>query len=301
MTSPMTPEMRRSLIALVVVLFLSGCATAFHHGPSSVPAPADAIGITLLSNHRVAVLAGTASAKAVSVLDLQSGHMLATFGVTREATGISAATPDGPLLLSIGERASDGPSIGAVESWLLTGVKQRVLPMPGAALGLTRAVDGLIYVLSGTGSQRTAIPIDLPTLRVGNAVPLEGGSEGLALCRFGASPVLVYADAGGDVDVRTVDSGQEAHSSTVGQNPTCLDGDARTFAISKALVSRSIIVLAVPSMQQAGSIGVSADAAMLYPDDDQGLLVLNEGGDASNIQEFDRAALALPVTQTAAK
>ncbi len=277
------------------MLALPGCAEAFHR--RAVPAPAGAVAIASLSDHRVAVLAGTDSAKAVSLIDLRNGTVLETFGVTREATGISAETPDGPILLAVGERAAGGGSIGAVEVWSLTGMKEQVVPLPAAALGITRVEDGELFALSGADTSRVAIQVSLPSLQVGKAIPLEAGSDGLSLCKFGASLMLVYSDAVGNIDVRAVDSGQEQRSSVVGQSPTCLDGDSRVYAISKAPMSRSVLELSVPDMQQIGAIAAPNDAASLYPAVEQGLLVLDEAADASNIQKLDNALLNPPTAQ----
>ena len=286
----------RSWCAAVLVLPIAACAGAFHPHSTAIPAPSNAIALAPLSGHRVAVLAGTDSAKAITIIDADNGEVTATFGVTREAAGLSAESSDGPLLLAIDGHNPNGEEVGSVEQWQLTGQKQRVVPLPLPALGITREQDGEVFVLIGNQQTRAAVQINVPSLHVGATIALEGGSQGLSLCKLGALMALVYTDAGNDIDARMVDTGQELHSTIVGANPTCLDGDSRIFAISKTALSRSVLEVSLPGMQQIAAIGASDDASALYPTDGQGLLVLNEAANASDIQGFDRAALAAPTT-----
>ena len=288
------PATLRSLSAAFFALTITACAGAFHRQSTVIPAPSNAIALATLSGHRVAVLAGTDGSKAITIIYAVDGRVLATFGVTKEATSVSAETPDGPLLLAIDGHGPDGTPVGSVEEWSLTGLKQQVVPLPQPALAITRVQDGELFVLIGNQTTRAAVQINVPALRVGSTMPLESGSQGLALCKLGALAVLVYADAGSDIDARMVDTGQELHSTVVGTHPACIDGDARIFVISKTALSRSLLELSLPGMQQIAAIGASDDADMIYPTDGQGLLVLNEAADASNIQDFGYDALAAP-------
>jgi hypothetical protein len=289
--------MLRSCCISVLAFALAACSGAFHRQSTVIPAPSNAIGLAPLSGHRVAVLAGTDSAKAISIINADNGQVTATFGVTREAIGLSAESPDGPLLLAIDGHNPNGDAVGSVEQWQLTGMKQQIVPLPLPALGITREQDGEVFVLIGNQQTRAAVQINIPSLHVGTTIALEGGTDDLSLCKLGALAVLVYTDAGSDINARMVDTGQELHSTVVGANPTCIDGDARIFAISKTALSRSVLEVSLPGMQQIAAIGASDDAGALYPADGQGLLVLNEAANASDIQDFDRAQLDAPTTQ----
>jgi hypothetical protein len=247
----------------VSTLWLAGACSPFH-AHRAIPAPAGAIAAAALSGERVAVLAGTDEAKGIFIIDLTQGTLLKNFGVTREATGIAAESDNGPILVSVGGVAH-GRGFGAVERWGLDGVKQRVVPMPAQARGITREVDGSSYVLlAGNLNVRAALPLDIPSLRAGAAIPLVAGARTLQQCKIGALDYLVYTDGDrGVVMVRAVASGRTLSSAVVADSPECGD-DGRIYAISKSFSARSLAVLALPSLEQVGSIPISNLATTLY-------------------------------------
>ncbi len=126
----------RSAACGALLLLVTACAQTFQPSGREVPGPAGSIAAAPLERAQIAVLAGTERTKAVYIIDGVSGFVVRTFGVTKEATGIAAARPDGPLLLTVGNQ-SDGRNVGALERWSLDGEKQAVIPLPGAGLGIT--------------------------------------------------------------------------------------------------------------------------------------------------------------------
>lgn len=288
----MPPNVTRACILVFSLAALSGCASAFRHSNGMVPGPSGAVAAVPLSHGRVAVLAGSDDAKAVFVIDLDSGRIKQSFGVTREATGLAAETPEGPVLVSVGGHTPDGKSVGSVERWSLTGEKQQVVPMPAPALGLTQAVDGTLFVLVGDDKAKAAIALSTPALGVGTTVPLDADDSYIALCRVGANAMLVYSGEHSPITARIMDSGQLIHSAIVGASPTCIEGDPRIYAISKGFTSRSVVVLTVPDMAQVAAIPASSDVRTLYPGEDRTLLALNASSSASNIQQFGHDKLS---------
>jgi hypothetical protein len=250
------------------------------------PGPSGALAAAPLSHDRVAVLAGSDDAKGVFVIDLDSGRIKQSFGVTRESTGISTETPDGPVLVSVSGHTGDGHAVGSVEVWSLAGEKQQVVPMPSPALALTQAVDGNLYVLVGDDRARAALPLSLPSLQAGSALQLDGGTAYVALCRVGGTVFLVYSADGGVISARTMDNGQVVRSTVGGESPNCIDGVPRIYAISKSFTTRSLVVLSLPDMSQVSSIPASNDVRAIYPSDDHALLGLNATSQVSNIQRF---------------
>ena len=245
--------------------------------------PAGAVAAALLSHQRVAVLAGNDASKGVFIIDLASGTIKKSFGVTREATGIDAITDNGPLLVSVGENIGDR-SFGAVEQWTLEGIKQRVIPLPSEALGITRAVNGTVYVLlASTGDARAALPIDITALRVGGPIPLEARARTLQQCQVGSSTYLAYTDGpSGSVTIRDLRTGNVMRSNVVADSPEC-GSDGRVYAIAKGLTARSVVILSAPQLDEVGTIPVANDAAALYMTSDRKLLELDANPQVASI------------------
>src|SRR5262249_42571857 len=154
----------------LALAFATGCGSGFQPLQHIVPAPAGALAAAPLGSDLIAILAGDERTKAVSLVSLSSGALLRVFGVTKEASDLSAAGPCGPLLLSISGSTEDGHPMGAVEIWSLEGVKQRVVPMPLRALNVTRSVAGTSYVLIASDNVRAAVPLNVLTMRTGKAI-----------------------------------------------------------------------------------------------------------------------------------
>jgi hypothetical protein len=281
----MPPSVTRRIFVLALAAsMLAGCAGAFRRTHAMTPAPGGALAAAPLDAHRVAILAGSDQAKGVFVVDLDSGRIVQSFGVTREAVAISAAGPEGPVLLGIAGNTSDGHPAGSVESWTLQGQKQQVVPMSARALALTQVAAGQLFVLVCDNTSRTAVPLTVGSMLVGRAIPLDAETDALALCQIGADALLVSSGAGSVVSARSLVGGQIVRSSVVADAPTCIPGQARIYAISKTFMSRSVVVFGLPDMIQVGSIPVSNDARALYAADPRGLLALNATQQVSNIQ-----------------
>ena len=147
----------RIVATLAFGALLASCAS-FRPKGRIIAGPSGAIGAAALSNDRAAVLSGTGTTRAVFVIDLKSGSTERSFGVTREASGMAAATPSGPLLISIAGTDKRGGAIGAIEQWSLDGRKLATLPAAGPVMAITQVVDGTAYILvRGNGKARAAV------------------------------------------------------------------------------------------------------------------------------------------------
>jgi hypothetical protein len=287
----------RCAVIAALTIAVSGCASAFRPEHHFVPGPAGALAAAPLSGNRVAILAGSDDAKGVYVLSLDSGSVVGSFGVTKEATGLAAEGADGPLLVSVGAVSPDGRPVGALERWTLTGSKQRVVPMPAEADGVTKVIDGVAYVLLRSGDARAALPIESPLLRVGKPIPLDAGARELEQCKLDASDYLVYTEGDGLVAMREIDSGRTLHSAVVADDATCLTGKPRVYAIQKSFAARSIAVLEIPDLAKLGAVPASNDASELYETLDHHVLALNATSRLSNLETFGDQAFE-PTTLT---
>ena len=295
----MPPNVTRRILALLLAASaLNGCASAFRHGHAVTPGPGGALAAVPLGSHRVAVLAGTDQAKGVFVVDLDSGRIAQSFGVTREAVAIGSEGPDGPILLGIAGTTSDGHPAGSIESWTLQGQKQQVVPMSAHALAITQIAGGQLFVLVGDDRSRAAVPLTVPALMAGRPIPLDAAADALALCQVGSDALLVSSGSGSVVSVRSIDTGQVVRSAVVADNPACISGQARIYAISKTFLSRSVVVFGLPDMVQVASLPISNDARALYAADPQGLLALNATDQVSNLQYLAVGAIGAAATAT---
>ncbi len=278
---------------MLVSVSLTNCS-AFKPAHRLVPGPSGAIAAAPLSRGRIAVLAGDDQHKAVFLIDVRSGQVLKSFGVTREATGITAEGDDGPLLISIGGVNRGGRSFGAVERWTLAGTKVQVIPMSAQALWMTRTLDGVTYALVGNGNDRSAVAIDVPSMRLHDPISLDAGAKHPELCRLGSSDYLVFSGGGqGTIVVREIETGIVVRSSVIADSPTCIDGHPAVFAISKSFAARTIAVLTLPGLLQASLVPASNDASELYQSFDHHLFALDATARSSNVEFFPDDALEL--------
>jgi hypothetical protein len=276
----------------LVSMAVSGCASAFRPSHHLIPGPSGAIAAAPLSQHRIAILAGSPTSKGVFIVDLNNGEVQKSFGVTREATGISTESGDGPLLISVGGQGNHKRFFGAVERWTLSGTKTRVVPMPAMARGVTRVFEGVGYVLVGNGPARTAIPLQAPALTPGHPIALEANAKTLQQCLIGASPYLLYSGGNqGTIVVREIETTIIVRSSVVGEAPICLQNRQQVFAISHSFAAASIAMLSLPTLLQQGLIPASNDAVALYETEDHHLIALNGNSRLSNIEEFSDSVL----------
>jgi hypothetical protein len=234
----------------------------------------------------VAVLAGTDQSKGVFIIDTDHGETVRSFGVTREAQAIGTVGPDGPLLVGIAGHTPDGRPSGAIERWSLEGNKTLVVPMPAQVFGLSAVAAGEFVALVGDDRNRAAVPVTVPALSPGATIPLDGGTDTVALCQVGSDTLLVFSGKTNVVSVRSMDSDQVVHGSVVAAGAACIPGQPRVYAISQTFLSRSILVFSVPNMDQIATVPASNDAQVLYASEDGGLLALDAAGQVSNIQYF---------------
>jgi hypothetical protein len=246
----------------------------------------------------VAILAGSDEAKAVFIVNLETGEVGKSFGVTREATGLTAEGLDGPLLITVGGISRTGHPIGAVERWTLAGTKVQVVPMPLQAMGITKDIDGVAYVLLRNSKAVAALPIQSPMLHVGKPIPLDAGARGLEQCKLDANDYLVYTEGlKGTIVMREIESGTTLHSAVVADDPTCLSGKPRIYAIQKSFAARTIAVLDIPNLTELGVVAASNDAASLYESLDHHMIALNATPRLSNMETFGDDSLDLKPAQ----
>jgi len=271
-----------TVIVLSGISLLGACSASKHQ--TAVPAPAGAIAATPLSRHRVAILSGTSDAKTVSIIDYTSGNIEKSFGVTREATGISAETEEGPLLVSVGG-VSRHRDFGAIESWGLGGRKLAVVPMPARAVGVTQESGNTVYVLVwGARDSRAAVALLLPSLEVQRPIPLDAGVRGLQLCSLAGTSYLVYTNRMGFVAMEPV-GGKAIRSKVSGQNAACGD-DGRVYAIQQSFAARTVVAMTPPDLLPVATIPVSDDAEDLYEVGNRTLLELNATPHAATLAQL---------------
>ena len=277
----------RFLLGLLVAVALGGCAQSFRPPGRAVPGPAGAFAAAPLSGGRIAVLAGDDRTKAVFIIDQRTGVVLGSYGVTKEATGIAAQSDDGPLLLSVGAKR-DGKVVGAVEQWSLDGIKERIVPMPTEALGITPVERGVAYVLlAADGGVRAAVPIDAPSLRVGSAIPLGADASSLQHCWSDDGDYLLYSE--GDrqrLTIRHIGSNGEAQSEVVADGEACSRDGSYAYAIAGDALGRNVLVMSLPQLGALRSIPASRDAIALYETDDHHLVALNSTRRVATIETF---------------
>ncbi len=255
-----------------------------------MPAPAGALAAAPLGNDIIAILAGDGGTKTISLVSLSSGALIRTFGITREASDLSAAGPDGPLLVTIAGTGADGRAMGAVETWSLDGEKTHIVPMPLEAVSITRPIGNIAYVLVRNNHVRAAIPLDINALTAGKAIPLDADSRKLEQCRIGTTDYLVY-NAGtrqngtGEVAVRDLRTGVTTRSTIAADDPTCVSGSG-VYAIEKSLVNDRIAVLDVPALQQRRIFAAADDTAALYESLDHRLLALDVTSRVATVEVY---------------
>jgi len=280
---------------LAFIALLASCAS-FRPKGRIIAGPSGAIGAAALSNDRAAVLAGTATTRAVFIIDLKNGSTERSFGVTREASGMAAATDAGPLLIAIAATDRRGGAVGAIEQWSLDGRKLATLPAPGPVMAITQVVDGTAYILvRGNAKARAAVRLSVPAVRFRRTIPLEAGVEGLQQCKIGALNFLVYSlGSPGTIVLRERSSGVELRSDVAARNPTCFDGHPNVFAIQKASHVTRVVALSVPSMLQDSAIPANRDLVALYDTPDHAVLGLNVTAQTSTLELYPQDAFNVP-------
>jgi hypothetical protein len=279
----------------LTLAILTGCLGSFRGSGWTVPGPAGALAAAALGKGRLAVLAGGDHAKGLFVLDAQTGAVLRSFGVTKEATGISTASDNGPLLLSVGA-ARKGRMVGSIEEWSLDGIKQRIVPLPTRGLGITQVVRGIAYVLlGGAGLVRAAVPFDTASLKVGKAIPLEAGAQGLDQCPSDSATRLVFTGTLGRLVLRDPSSGGEIHSVIDAQGAVCRPDGQVVYAVSGSALRRRIAVMSIPSLGEITSMAASTDALALFVTPERRLVALNATTRLSTLETLPNAGAGTTV------
>lgn len=281
----------RCCIAVVVTgLITTSCGPTFHSSHRLVTVPANAFAAAPLGADRVAVLTESGGANKVFVVDLSSGNVLKSFGVTKDATGMVAQGPDGPLLISVGIGGSGDGARGAVEFWTLAGEKKHVVALPARPLALTQSIDGFEYVLIANGRTRGAVPIEGQDVRASKAVALEDDARSLQQCKIGDQYYLMYTSGNpGVVVMRDIETGAVVRSSVVADGAACLGARMRIYAISRGFMGHQIQALELPDLRELKATPTTAVA--LYESQDHHLLALNIARGLSTIEVYSDDSL----------
>jgi len=289
----MTLLERSCAVMLCAILSATGCAGRSEHTVRTLPAPANATAFAVLDEARVAVLAGTAGARGVFIIDTRDGRVERSFGVGGHAETIASRAPNGPLLLGVADR-DRGRNVGAVETWSLDGRQTRSAPTPGAVRALARAADGSTFV--AFEGRRGAIALSrydaAAGALVGRPVPLPADSRGLAVCRADDEPVAVTS-AGPAHTLRLVRlrTGTVLRAVDVGEAPTCDARQAIAYALQHVGSEAQIGVFSLPRMSQSGLLPVSANPMALAVTR-ASLLVLARSSHDSVLGVYPKSALA---------
>jgi hypothetical protein len=268
---------------------IAGCGPKFESSHRVVAVPAGAVVAAPLGQDRVAVLTSVGGANKVFVVDVSSGNILKSFGVTKDATGMVAQTADGPLLISVGLNGSEEGARGAVESWTLNGEKKRIATLPSRPLALTQTIDGLEYVLLSNGRTRVAAPIEGQRLRAGKAIPLEEDASSLQQCKIGDQYYLIYTSGSpGVVVLRNIESGATVRSAVVADQPTCMGARMRVYAISRGFMGHQLQALQLPDLRVLKATPTGAVA--VYESEGR-LLALNVARGVSTVEVFSDNSL----------
>ncbi|MEO6990832.1 MAG: hypothetical protein ABI202_04880 [Candidatus Baltobacteraceae bacterium] len=267
-----------------------GCGASSNRAPHLTPGPAGAFAATPMGNDRIVVLAGSAQSRTLYVLDLRSDLVVRSFGVTGDASDVTAIDADSVLIgIGVNDR---GRSVGALERWDLTGKRLQITPLPSAVVALTRAIDGVAYALVAHGTSRAAFPVTLSTLSLGTPLSLDSDVASLSQCKIGSRDYLLYTLGDpGVVVVRDVDSTMTATSVARVSKPTCVDGNPTIYGIARGFVSRSIVELRIPTLEQRAEIGASNDLSALYAAPDNHLVALNATTRLSSVEKFGDESL----------
>lgn len=281
---------RYRVAVVATALVATSCGPALHSSHRIVTVPANAFAAAPLGADRVAVLTESGGANKVFVVDLSSGDVLKSFGVTKDATGIAAQGPDGPLSISVGHVASGERGRGVVESWTLAGEKKQVVTLPSKPLALTQSIDGVEYVLLANGRTRIAMPIEAQGVRASKAIALEDAARSLQQCKIGDRYYLAYTSGSpGMVVMRDIESGAIVRSSVVADGPACIGARMRVYAVSRGFMGHQIQILQLPDLREVK--GTPTSAVALYESGDHHLVALNVTRGSSTIEAFSDDSL----------
>jgi hypothetical protein len=256
-----------------------------------VPIPSSSIAAAPLFGNRAAVLAGDKRAKAIYIIDLEHKEVLGSFGVSPDATGVSAVDGIGPLLVSIGTNGAH--QSGSIERWTIDGALTSTLPLPGPALGISRTISGEAYALVGRGSARAAVQVDEWPLRAHPPVPLRADIKDLDACQFGGRLVLLYSTPGGHVATLDVASHKMQESQIVANGPTCIEGRNVIFGVARSVGAANVVVLTFPGLSQVAAIPVSVSVVALYGTGDRRLMSLSSTSQVGTLEILPSKSLSV--------
>jgi hypothetical protein len=278
----------RILATVATAAFVSGCQHGGNDVRKLVPVPRSALAAAPLAGGRVAILAGDSRTKAVFIVDTAREMVLSSFGVAAESSGLSAASDQGPLLITIA--AGQGRSArGALERWTVDGTRDGSLPLPGPALAITQTIDGTAYVLDASGSARSATAVDVWHLTRGEPIPLAGDVASLQQCRLRDNRILAYATTAHLITTRDIGSGKEVHSTARGDDPGCLDGGASLYAVARTVGAANLVVLSFPGLGQVAAVPLSKAVVALYDAGGDRLMALNSTAEVGTLEILPRA------------
>ena len=271
---------RNLLIASILLLVATGCSTAptAHHTPPSsvrpdliIPGPAQALGVSApTSQGTVWVLAGTATAKTLHLIDLASRSSEAVVPVSAAAVAVAVAQGG---WLGIGTATS---RTGALQIWSQgTRVVAGTVPLSGPVLAMA-ASGNRFFVLTGTPSSASVAVVDSATRQLVESVPAPAGAVAVSPASGGHSLWVLRSDGlldeialdGGEVSVQFgTGSGGVARALAVapgGATVYVLRNSGRVSSVAVVATATESVTKVLPAPASTVDLVLSRSGATLY-------------------------------------
>lgn len=282
----------RILIIAAAAFTFAACSYGTRIADRSVAGPLNAIAITPVRPHEIAVLAGETEEKSVSVFfDTPGGAEQARFSVSKYASTISAQRTRGGFLLALAPPR--GP--GAIEQWTADGDLKRTIYTSRPVLSLTDEMDGVVYGLTGAAPHgRAALPVRLSDGRVSEPIRVPDRTYALATCRLAGRPVLLAVERGDIVTIVPLDTGEWIGTAMRARVIACLPQRQSIVGIQTGAFTRFVVFLELHrESQRLRSIVAPPDATDLAVASDGTIFVLRLTGNESRIDVWHPSETAM--------
>jgi serine/threonine-protein kinase len=268
---------RRILVVLAALSTLAaGCSHSHHTTATTSPAvpskiiatPAGLVGGTSESPTRLWVLAGTPSAKALHLINPETGSVEATVQVSNQAESIAESSSN---VIALGLA---GPSSGAVQLYDgNTGDLITSIPIGAPSKAVAFGSDGTLYVLNGSASSTSVTIIDTATKHVTGSIGAPLHAVGLAV---DSTQNYVYTADGTKVDQLPLTKGQASASfpttdpgislalSSNGQFLYVLKGNTIVDNVGVLSTATESMIKVLSAAANSVSIALSRDGRTLY-------------------------------------
>lgn len=286
-----------SLATLLLAAALAACSYGTRIADRSVAGPLNAIALAPVRPHEIAVLAGEAQEKSVSIFfDTPGGAEQGRFPVSKYASQISTQRARGGFLLAI----APPEGRGAIEQWTAEGDLKQTVFTSRPVLALTDELNGIVYALTdGVPKGRAAVPIRLSDGRAFDPIPLPDGTASLEICRLAGRPVLLAEGGRGDpLTVVPVETGEWIGTVLTAKHVACLTQRESIVGIESHSLTRSVVFLQLRrDEQRIRSIVAPPDAVDLATADDGTIFILRVTGTESRIDVWHTLDTAMLASQ----